>query len=542
LSYTATEQRVLALLPNPTDGERTGRFLAAVGIPCTPCKEMSELCRLLREGAGAILLAEESLLRDTSGHLREALSQQPTWSAVPLIVLVRETTDARLDKILSGVLANVTLVERPVRQRTLLSGVRAALRARWHQYEIRDSLAEREQQALALRQAHEELARQAEQLREADRRKDEFLATLAHELRNPLAPLRTGLDVLKTAPGTEAAGRAREMMDRQLGHMVRLIDDLLDISRITLGKLILKPERLTLRSVIDAAVEASRPAIDAAHHLLLVSLPDAPIWLEADRTRLAQVVGNLLNNAAKYTPRGGRLEVRARREGNDAVIEVQDSGIGIPPETISEAFQLFSQLNRTLDRAQGGLGIGLALVRKLLDAHGGTIEAKSEGLGRGCTFTVRVPALPEAPVATSARPGEAPTLQQAQRVLVVDDNYDAADSLSMLLEALGHQTRTAHSGPEAVVAAEEFLPDLIFLDIGLPGLSGYEVARRLRKRAEIASAMLVALTGWGKEEDRRKALEAGFDVHLTKPVDLKAIETVLAKSTNGRGPSPPRSV
>jgi PAS domain S-box-containing protein len=654
VQYTADEQRVLALMPNANDGERTATFLAAVGIPCTPCKDMPELRRALRCGAGAILIAEESLLRDTSGQLREALSEQPVWSSVPLIVMARETTGSRLDGVLSGAFANVMLVERPVRQRTLLSVVRAALRARLHQYDIRDAVTARERQEQALREkddrllfalhsarlgswdldlvtgafqcsgifkeqfglphdhsvtqqdllervhpddvervknelrrslddggdfdievrhvwgdgqvrwilargraaherggprtslvgislditeskrAHEELERQAAQLREADRRKDEFLATLAHELRNPLAPLRTGIEVLKRAPNSDSAIRAREMMARQVSHMVRLIDDLLEVSRITLGKVILKKERVTLQGVVEAAVETSRPLVDSARHTLAVDVPDEPIWLEADRTRLAQIVSNLLNNAAKYTPSGGRVEVTATLDANEAVVRVRDTGMGIPKENLPEAFALFSQLNRALDRSQGGLGIGLALVKKLVDMHGGTIEADSAGLGRGTTFTVRIPALPPGiPTALGPAPQPAP-FQNACRILVVDDNHDAAESLSELLGTLGHNTRVAHSGPEAVATAVEFHPDLVFLDIGMPGISGYEVARRLRKHPEVSSAMLVALTGWGTEEDKRKARDAGFDEHVTKPIDMAAIDTVLAKAAMGR--------
>ncbi len=312
MQETAAEDRVLALLPNAGDAGRTVAFLGEVGIPCTACADMPDLIRALSQGAGAVLVTEEFLLRDTAGDLRQALGAQPAWSAVPLIVLARETTDSRVDTALVDVLADVTLVERPVRQRTLISVVRSALRARRHQYDIRDALVER-------KHAAEELARQAAQLREADRRKDEFLATLAHELRNPLAPVRTGLEVLKRMPNSEAASRAREMMDRQVGHMVRLIDDLMDVSRITLGKVTLNKERVTLRTVIEAALETSRPLIDASHHTLVVSVPEQPIWVDADRTRLAQVLGNLLNNAAKYTPPGGRIEIAAGRDGDHGV-------------------------------------------------------------------------------------------------------------------------------------------------------------------------------------------------------------------------------
>ena len=517
------EHRVLALLPSAIDGERTVAFLAEAGIRCTLCSDIAGLSQSLSEGAGVLLLTEESLLRDTSHHLREALALQPAWSTVPLIVLARETTDVRVDSVLADVLANVTLVERPVRQRTLVSVVQAALRARRHQYEIRDALVER-------KRAAEELARQASKLLEADRRKDEFLATLAHELRNPLAPVRTGLEVLKRAPASPAASRAREMMDRQVGHMVRLIDDLLDVSRITLGKVNLQRERLTLRAVIEAAIETSRPAIDGAHHKLQVSIPEEPIWVDADRTRLAQILDNLLNNAAKYTPGGGEIEVLAGREGDTAFVRVKDNGIGIAPESIPEAFELFSQLNRRQERHQGGLGIGLALVKKLVDMHGGSIAAESEGSGRGSAFTVRLPAVAATAKAVAGVGAPEHAVAEPRRILVVDDNVDAAESLSDLLESLGQETRTAHSGPAALQAALDFRPDLVLLDIGLPGISGYEVAKRFRADESLAGATLVAVTGWGAEEDKRKAAEAGFDVHLTKPIEMRDIERVLVRS------------
>lgn len=519
----AVENRVVALLPNPTDAGRTVDFLREVGIACTACADMPGLAHALSQGAGAVLLTEESVLRDTAGHLRQALGAQPPWSAVPLIVLARETTDPRVDTALVDVLADVTLVERPVRQRTLISVVRSALRARRHQYDIRDALVER-------KRAAEELARQAAQLREADRRKDEFLATLAHELRNPLAPVRTGLDVLKRMPNTDAARRAREMMDRQIAQMVRLIDDLMDVSRITLGKVTLKKERVMLRAVIEAAIETSRPLIDASHHTLVVNVPEEATWVDADRTRLAQVLGNLLNNAAKYTPTGGRIEITAGRDGQSAFVRIKDNGVGIAGEDISEAFELFSQLNRPLDRHHGGLGIGLALVKKLMDMHDGSVAAESEGVGRGTAFTIRLPAA-AAPATTAPGIGAtAAACGEARRILVVDDNVDAAESLSMLLEALGHDIRMAHTGPAALTAALDFGPDLVLLDIGLPGLSGYEVAKRFRSHEKLSAAMLVAVTGWGSDEDQRKASEAGFDIHLTKPIEMSAIETVLARA------------
>ena len=372
-----------------------------------------------------------------------------------------------------------------------------------------------------------ENARLYHALQEADRRKDEFLATLAHELRNPLAPVRTGLEVLKLAPPGPVADAARAMMERQLGHMVRLVDDLLDVSRVSRGKLELKKTRITLQVVLDAALETSRPALEAGRHTLRVSIPGEPVWLDADLTRLAQVVGNLLANAAKYTPDGGHVILDARREGNEALVSVSDDGLGIPPEMLDRVFEMFAQVNRTLDRAQGGLGIGLALVRRLVDMHGGTVTAASPGPGRGSTFTLRLPVADA--IEVSARPPAGDAAPGGQRILVVDDNRDAAESLSLMLELSGHDVRSAHDGPAALEIVRGFIPEVVFLDIGMPGMDGYAVARRLRADSGLAGAVLVALTGWGSEDDKRRAGEAGFDHHLTKPVAAQEVVEVLAR-------------
>jgi PAS domain S-box-containing protein len=372
-----------------------------------------------------------------------------------------------------------------------------------------------------------------EALKNAERRKDEFLATLAHELRNPLAPLRTGLDVLNLSPGAAVAADIRNMMDRQLTHTVRLIDDLLDVSRITSNKLALRKQRVLLQSIAETAVEASRPVIEASGHALKLTLPDEPVWLDADPTRLAQVMSNLLTNAAKYTPETGRIELAAVQEGGEVIIRVKDTGLGIPPEMLSEVFEMFAQVNRSLDRSQGGLGVGLALVKRLVELHGGRIAAESPGLGAGSTFTIRFPlgpsdaGGPEPQTTFAAAPPRSST--SGRRVLVVDDNVDGAECLAKMLQLCGHQTRTAHSGPEALDAAQPFNPEVVFLDIGLPGMNGYEVAKRLRGEPSLRGTVLVALTGWGTEDNKRESKEAGFDFHLTKPVAVAAIENILAQ-------------
>jgi PAS domain S-box-containing protein len=378
-----------------------------------------------------------------------------------------------------------------------------------------------------------------EALRKAARRKDEFLATLAHELRNPLAPLRSGLEVLNIARDPAAVKDTRKMMSRQLTHMVRLIDDLLDASRITNDKLILRKERVLLRSVVDTAVEASRPLIDASRHAVRLVLPDEPLWLDADPTRLAQVLGNLLTNAAKYTPERGCIELSAVRQDNEVIIRVTDTGLGIPPAMLTEVFEMFTQVNRTLERSQGGLGIGLALVKRLVELHAGTITAQSSGLGEGSTFSVRLPLIEDhAPGTDASTTSEAEVGSRAsahRRVLVVDDNVDGAESLAKVLQICGHETRTVHTGPDALGAAFQFQPDVVLLDIGLPGMNGYEVAKQLRGEPSLAGALLVALTGWGSEDDKRQSREAGFDFHLTKPVEVAAIESILAQGARGEG-------
>jgi PAS domain S-box-containing protein len=372
-------------------------------------------------------------------------------------------------------------------------------------------------------------------LKEADRRKDEFLALLAHELRNPLAPIRTALHLL-AVPGVDApvAARARDVMERQVHHLIRLVDDLLDVSRIMRGKIELRREPVDLADVIARATEAAQPVLDARGQELTVSLPPQPLRLEADPVRLAQVVGNLLNNSAKFTAGAGRITLTAAREGEEVVLRVRDTGIGIPADMLAQIFEPFVQGDRSLDRARGGLGIGLTLVRRLVDLHGGRVEAHSAGPGQGSEFVVRLPALQPAARAdgAGAEGGQAGPGPRApsRRVLVVDDNVDAAESLALALRLAGHDVRVAHDGPSALDAARAARPDVVLLDLGMPVMDGYEVARRLRREPGLDGVRLVALTGWGQEEDRRRTREAGFDGHLVKPVEVDIIQAVLAEA------------
>jgi PAS domain S-box-containing protein len=380
------------------------------------------------------------------------------------------------------------------------------------------------------RQAEEALRAALEALREADRRKDEFLALLAHELRNPLAPLRNGLEVMRLASGdARAVARSRDIMDRQLSHMVRLIDDLLDVSRISRNKMELRRSRVLLADVVSSAVETARPALEAAGHELTVSLPPEPIYLDADLTRLAQVFGNLLNNSAKYTEWGGHVWLTATREGGQVSVAIRDTGIGIPAFALPNIFDMFSQVDRSIERSTGGLGIGLALVKGLVEMHGGTVEAASPGQGKGSTFTVRLPVLKdrvESPAGTPAE--EWPSSAGSKlRILVVDDNRDSAFSMAMMLQLLGNEVRTAHDGIEAVALAQRFRPQVVLMDIGMPRLNGYEATQRIREQPWGCDMAIIALTGWGQEVDRARSMEAGCNGHLVKPVNLPDLEKLL---------------
>ena len=403
-------------------------------------------------------------------------------------------------------------------------------------------LAEIGRRAQALEQSNRSLQhemnerRNAEQaLLAADRRKDEFLATLAHELRNPLAPLSNALQILRLADkDTDLAQKARDMMERQLKQMVRLVDDLLDVSRITMGKLTLQKEHVELHPILRDAVDTVRTLMASLDHELVQEVPDEPIYLDGDATRLAQVFSNLLNNAAKYTDPGRPIVLRVAREDNEVVVKVVDKGIGIAADMIPEIFEAFAQVDRSLERSHSGLGVGLALAKRLIELHGGVIEARSPGVGMGSEFIVRLPIL-------TAAHGEAAQIREMDvgdgeraegyRILLADDNVDFATSMAMLLQAVGHEVRVAHDGAEALAIAGDFHPQFAFLDIGLPQLNGYDLARRLRQLPATADTLLVAVTGWGQERDRQLAREAGFEHHLVKPVAFPQIEAILKSVT-----------
>ena len=382
--------------------------------------------------------------------------------------------------------------------------------------------------ALAVQREIEAELHQQRDWRDADRRKDEFLATLAHELRNPLAPIRQAALISKAPGATDAQKRwSHDVIDRQVQHMSLLLDDLLDISRVTRGTLALRMQATELSSVIDSAVETARPMIDAKRHVLSVDVPVEPVQFTADPLRVAQVLSNLLTNAAKYTDPEGQIRISARCEGDDVVIRVKDSGIGISAAALPRVFNMFSQVHSTTDRSEGGLGIGLALAQGLIELHGGAIEANSDGLGCGSEFTVRLPRrAPHAPKAAPNKP-VVTTSPLRRRILIADDNRDSAETLAALLRMEGHDVTSVHDGPVALSAFGELKPDVALLDIGMPGLTGYEVARKMRQSICGASLTLIAITGWGQDIDKERAYAAGFDHHLTKPVDPHRLAELL---------------
>jgi signal transduction histidine kinase len=474
------------------------------------------LCRELTAGAGAAVLTGEAVLADADGCVGKVVRGQPPWSDLPLVVLTDGGADSPVAALALETLGNVTLLDRPVRVSTLISTVQSALRSRRKQYEVRDHLAER--------------ARVAEVLHEADRRKDEFLAMLGHELRNPLTPVQNAVHILRI-PGVSAASaeRARAMIERQVAHLVRLVDDLLDVSRITRGKVELRKETVDAAAVAARSADVVRPFLGQRGHRLEVDWPPEALPVVADPARLEQVVTNLLTNAGKYTPPSGRVRLAVGREGADVVIRVSDNGIGIRPEVMPRLFEWFMQSDRVPGRVSEGLGLGLALVKLLVELHGGTVSAASAGPGLGSEFTIRLPLAPAEPPSRPASAADVPARPAARplRVLVCDDNEDAAESLATLLELQGHEVCVCHDGPAALSAAPVFAPDAVVLDIGLPnGMDGYEVARRLRSEG-LVSAFLVALTGYGQEDDRRRSREAGFDRHLTKPADPAEVAKLL---------------
>ncbi len=509
------EQRVLVLAPTGRDGILACQLLASMDVPSLACAGAEELFGEIAAGAGAVILADEALQPEVTVRLLEILREQPPWSDLPLIVFTRggESSEWAIESLVPG---NATILERPVRLSTLVSAIKAALRARNRQYEVRDLL---ERQA------------------EADRRKDEFLAMLGHELRNPLAGIRNALFVLdQVGAKDDKAVRQREVILRQTRHLVRMVDDLLDVSRVTLGKIILKRRTVDLKEVAERCLTELGMAAIARSNGLELEVQIEAAAVQGDPVRLEQVICNLLQNAIKYTPRGGRLSLRVEAAGEEAIVRVRDTGIGIVREALQTIFEPFAQVESSRHHSEGGLGLGLPLVRSLIAMHGGSVEARSDGPGRGSEFVVRLPRAEKEAKAAAFKPK--PRLAEpasSLHVLVVEDNLDGRESLRDLLEIWGHRVSLAESGPAGVEMAFSLRPDVALIDIGLPGIDGNEVARRIRSILGEEAISLIAMTGYGQPEDRRRALQAGFDFYLIKPVDPGVLSRLLAEARGVTG-------
>ena len=510
----STDLRFLVLAPTEKDAEITAGLLRESGIETDLFFDLESLVRSLELGAAAVLVPEESLAGPLKTPLTAALAKQPAWSDLPILILTWPGADSPESAEAWRTLGNVTLLERPTRMSTLLSAAQTAVRARARQYQIRGHI--------------EEQAKTEEALRSSDRRKDEFLATLGHELRNPLAPISNSLEILKLSGAVDegTAAQACSVMQRQIHHLNRLVDDLMEVSRITRGIIEVKRDAIGLGAIIKAAVETSRPLLDSMRHRLILEVPEEPVIVLGDAVRLTQVFANLLNNAAKYTNTNGQIAVSLQRKGEHAMVSVKDNGIGIPPVMLAQVFEMFMQVDRSARRAQGGLGIGLTLVRSLVKMHNGVVHARSDGPGLGSEFIVH---LPLAAAKVSPKEEDAPVQSiPSRRILIVDDSLDGAESLSVLLRVLGATVALEHSGTAALEAVEKFHPDVVLLDIGMPGMDGYEVARRIRANPEHEKISLIALTGWGQDEDRQRSQAAGFNHHLVKPADIGRLRQLLS--------------
>jgi signal transduction histidine kinase len=513
LTEPVDAERVLVLAPAGRDAELACSALTAAGIAALACPDMDAFCQELALGAGVGVLTEEVLAPGRRQPLVEELARQPVWADFPMIVLVSRPTvlgaDVALTRALSD-LGNTTLLDRPLHPDALVSTVRAALRARLRQYQSRELLS---------------------RLERGVKERDQFLATLSHELRNPLGAIRNAMVLIKEGVTAHSAlERPVAVVDRQVTHLVRLIDDLLDVARVTTGKVVLQTQRVDLRAVIQQAAQQLEPTFEQHGLRLFTALGPRPLWVDGDPVRLEQIVTNLLMNSSKYTPSGGRVEVAGAVEGDSVWVSVADTGIGIEADMLQGIFDIFAQIDRSLDRAQGGMGLGLTLVKSLVELHGGTVSATSAGLGRGSEFKLRLPIAH----GHGEDNHEQPTVQlkphSVRHVLLVEDSADNREMLRELLERDGFHVDVAYDGTDGVKQALSLKPDVAIVDIGLPVLDGFEVARRVRD-ALGPGIRLVALTGYGQPEDHLRTKQAGFDAHLTKPVQLAELEAALAPVT-----------
>jgi len=501
----ALESRALLYAPTGRDAQLALRVLESGRIESFICQTMQEVLAELDRGAGALLVQEETLTPAALRELGAWVARQPGWSDIPVLVVTHQGADSPGLQSVMATLRNLTLLERPVRTRALISTVQSALNARQRQYEAR----------------------------EAERRKDEFLASLAHELRNPLAPIRTSMSLLSHMyPDTPGVAKVCDVVERQIGHLTRLVDDLLDVARITSGKIVLQRERVTLSSVISHAMEICAPLLAGKHPTLDVAQPREDVTLDADPVRLVQSLANVLGNAIKFTPEAGTISFSAETRGDTVVFRVKDNGIGLDPEAIGGIFEMFAQCNPSQNRARGagGLGIGLSLARRFIEMHGGTITAASDGPGKGAEFTMTLPIIrPGTAPAVPAGTAPQPAIEGDRRVLVVDDNRDGADMLKQLLETEGFAVDAVYNGEDALRAVQAARPDIVVMDIGMPGMDGYEAVRHIRALPGGKDILVIAVTGWGQESAKLQARDAGFDHHLVKPVRFEKIREFLAR-------------
>ncbi|MBX9678437.1 MAG: response regulator [Gemmataceae bacterium] len=491
------------------DGALTSSILADAGFGCRNCREVPDLCAEAEKGAGCIVIASELLTQNAIDCISRIISKQPAWSDLPVILVGGDADSPTTWENSLEWLGNLSFLSRPLALPTLITTVRMALRARRKQYQVRDLLHQR---------------------MEADRRKDEYLAMLAHELRNPLAPMRSAAELLRLKrPEDGGFERARDIIARQVAHMSRLVDDLLDVARITRGRITLHKETLDVSKALGELVSMMAPMAQERLLELTTDLPASPLYIDADPARFQQMVGNALSNSFKFTPAGGRVIVSANRDGGAAEIRVRDTGVGISAEQLRNVFDLFAQTERTLDRTQGGLGIGLTVLRALAERHGGSVELSSEGEGLGAEATIRLPALPldATPPATKTSETDGTAATKPLRVLIVDDNVDSADSLAMYLSFFSHEVMCKYDPADVLRSVEAFKPHVAVCDIGLPTMDGYELVGRLRQMPVLANCLFVAVTGYGEDNDRKRALEAGFDHHLKKPVDPQSLISIL---------------
>jgi signal transduction histidine kinase len=525
-------------------------LLSDAGFSCLACHDPTALSEELERGAGVIILTADVLAEGIAAPLYAAIDRQPSWSDLPVVLLCSADVVRRIDAALIEPLGNVIVQPSPCEPNSLISVLRAALRARRRQLAVREQLeslrrmeAARQLADAARKRTESELSASEarfhalagdipsivhnaqEQLLETDRRKDQFLAILAHELRNPLMPIRSGLEVLAMTETQHS--EIVELMQQQTVHLARLVDDLLDVSRIVCGRIELRKEPVELRAIVDRSVAAVSSSLEAKNQTLSISLPPDSIWLNADPIRLVQVVENLLSNASKYTDNRGRVALSVQTSEGQVELTVHDNGIGIDPELLPGLFDLFSQAASSIERSQGGLGIGLTLVKSLVELHGGTVEAASSGRGQGSQFIVRLAVAPDVS-AMPQPPEQVPDTLPGRRILVVDDNPGAVKALSLLLSKMGpHEVAMATNGIEALEQIRRLRPELVLLDIGLPGMNGYEVARAVRADPELEEILLAAVTGYGRREDRQESAAAGFDRHLVKPFAMRELADLL---------------